>query len=105
MKLQIYSILLWFRILDLLPVLAANTNSTSFNYLSGENLAFTAHAADCTSDNRYGLIDFGDKFEEQLNASGIFSGHNSIFLTLPGICKEHRRLPIGKRSFWSHIVC
>ncbi|RCN49357.1 hypothetical protein ANCCAN_04608 [Ancylostoma caninum] len=89
------------KILDLLPILAANTNATNFNYLTGENLAFTSRIADCTSDIRYGLADLGDKFEEHLNDSGKFSGHNSIFLTLPGTCMEQRSHPVEQRVIFA----
>ncbi|KAK6023630.1 Latrophilin/CL-1-like GPS domain protein, partial [Ostertagia ostertagi] len=72
----------------MLPTLVTNTNASQFDFLTGENLGFTARNIDCSSATDDGLIDYGNIFE-------LFNGsipgrdrYNSIYIPLNDICSQ-----------------
>ncbi|KAK6738153.1 hypothetical protein RB195_020330 [Necator americanus] len=83
--------------LSILPMLAQNTNASGFNFLNGNNFAFTTQALDCSTMNGGVLMDLGGSFAVQ-NKSMDFTGNpsDSISLSLPDICENK---PQASRTF------
>ncbi|KHJ75634.1 hypothetical protein OESDEN_24750, partial [Oesophagostomum dentatum] len=83
------------RLLELLPTLVQNTNASSFDFLEGENLGFTATAFDCSSsEDTLGLVDNGRSFDLLKGPIPGKDDQNSIVMSTANICN------IGLREYY-----
>ncbi|XGW08893.1 hypothetical protein V3C99_011309, partial [Haemonchus contortus] len=73
---------------SMLPTLVMNTNASQFDFLTGENLGFTAQNIDCSSVTDDSLIDLGNIFEVLNGSVPENDQHNSIYIPLTEICSQ-----------------